>query len=394
MKHHLLVTLVLLWSLAACQPANLQPPVKTSPTLFPVVTDTPSRSSSTATALVVTSARPTSTPAPIATSLPVASLAEKGLLLLWDDHARQYSLLDLNTGAAPYTVRWNPECEWNLLPHTTTAVCERGSGQQYLSDVLRKSEHELPIWDSQLIDWSPNGRLLVYTRGTDGTQDIFSYDLTTNVTQTLATDIDWQKLGSWLTQPILSADGQSLIAVGKPPDHKSYNVFEVMKQGPELRRIGLNDLPATWDIAWSPVARQFVYGATDIEQEIGPSPNYLFVVNMQTDEIRELAKSPESLFFWSRSLEWSPTGKQIAVGLWDLAFNSEPQACVIDVDTARQACLPALRSLSGRFLTWSPSGEYIVVVNTERNLVISNPDGSEAVKLLENVPEDFLLFWR
>jgi hypothetical protein len=67
------------------------------------------------------------------------------------------------------------------------------------------------------------------------------------------------------------------------------------------------------------------------------------------------------------------------------------------VNTAKQVCLAALQSISGRFLAWSPSGEHIAFVNLDKDLVISNPDGTGAVKLWEkvpNVPSDFLLFWR
>jgi Tol biopolymer transport system component len=151
---------------------------------------------------------------------------------------------------------------------------------------------------------------------------------------------------------------------------------------------------STGDIAWSPASRQLVYGATDIEQEIGPSPNYLYMIDEQTGKIQKLAKSPKPLFFWSQSLEWSPTGKQVAVGLWDLAFKSESQACVIDVSTTEQSCIPALRNIGGRFLGWSPSGEHIAFVDLDKNLILSNPDGTGAVKLLENIPSDFSLFWR
>lgn len=391
MKPYLLIVLFLLWSLGACQTANRQPQVGTSPTVLPVATDTPSRSSpaATATTEVITPPIPTATP------LPVVSLTEKGVLLLWDDRAKQYLVLDLSTGAAPQTVHWNSECGWGeLLPYATTAVCTYASGQEYLFDVLENSKQDLPIWDADLIGWSPNGRFLAYTQGPEDMEDVFSYDLTTNVTHTLASGIDRRERAQWFTQPLLSADGQSVVIVRATLDNTSVSVFEMVAEGSELRKVGLDAPPATWDLAWSPVASQFVYGATDIEQEIGPTPNYLYIVDMQTGEIRELAKSPYPLFFGSWSLEWSPTGKQIAVGLSHPASKSEPQGCMIDVDTDSQICLPASRSVNGRFLAWSPSGKHIAFVDTARNLVVSNPDGTDAVKLLENVPKDFLLFWR
>jgi WD40 repeat protein len=338
--------------------------------------------------------RPTSTPRPTATPLPVTSLAEKGNLFVWDNQAKRYEIFDLSTGNLSRVIRWKPECEWELLPHATVTVCENQSGQQYLLDVLKGSTQNLPIWNARLIGWDPNGRFLVFTQGTADSLDIFSYDIPANVTRTLALDIDRQEQNQWLTQPVLSADGQKLIVVRGISDQPNTSVFEIAKIGAQFRQIGLSEPPATWDVAWSPVANQFVYGATDIEQEIGPSPNYLFLVNIQNGEIRELAKSPQPVFFWFWSLEWSPTGKQIAVGLWDLAFKTESQACVINLDNTNPVCHSAQRSINGKFLAWSPTGEHIAFVDTAANLIASDPTGTNAVKLLENVPEDFLLVWR
>jgi hypothetical protein len=383
----------LLFVLAACN--------STAPT--PTVTAVPSSTSTQQPSATFTKAlpeatvqqpRPTSTPKPTATPLPVTSLVEKGILFVWDNQAKQYEMFDLNTGNLSRVIRWTPGCEWEMLPHATVTVCENRSGQQYLLDVLKGSTQNLPIWNARLIGWEPKGRFLAFTQGTADSLDILSYDITANVTRTLALDIDRQEQNRWLTQPVLSADGEKLIVVRGISNQPNTSVFEIAKIGAQFRQIGLSELPATWDVAWSPVANQFVYGATDIEQEIGPSPNYLFLVSIQNGEIRELAESPQPVFFWSWSLEWSPTGKQIAVGLWDLAFKSESLACVIDLDTVRQVCRPALRSINGKFLAWSPTGKHIAFVDTAANLVVSNPNGTEAVTLVKNVPEDFLLVWR
>lgn len=393
MKPYLILGFVLILGLTSCQTTNRPLPNETA-TSIPAVTVTRATPTPASTPVATVTPVPTLTPAPTATPLPVASLAEKGLLLIWDNRARQYEVLDLNTGKSPRTIQWNSECEWELLPHSTMTVCEHQSGQQYLFDLLQGTAQDLPIWNAKLIGWDPNGRFLVFTQGTEDKIDIFSYDITTNVTQTLALDIDRREQERWLTRPALSADAQELIVVRETSDQQSASVFEIAKRGLGFRQIGLNSPPATWDVAWSPTSGQLVYGATDIQQEIGPSPNYLYIVDTQTNKIRRLAKSPDSLFFWSSSLSWSPKGNQIAVGLWDLAFKSEPQTCIINVNTVGQVCLPALRSVDGHFQAWSPSGEHIAFVDLRKNLTISNSDGTEAVKLLANVPSDFLLFWR
>ncbi len=383
----------ILFVLTAC---NSTAPMPTA-TAAPSSTSTP-QPSATPTQIppevTVQQSRRTSTPRPTATALPVASLTEKGIIFIWDNQAKEYEILDLNTGSLPRMIRWKPECEWELLPHTTMMVCEHQSGQQYLLDILKGTTQDLPIHNAKLTGWDPTGRFLVFKRGTADKSDFFSYDITADVTRTITLDINRQEQEKWLTQPMLSADGQKLIVVRGISDQPNASVFEITRMGAQFRQIGLSEPSATWDLAWSPTANQFVYGATDIEQEIGPRPNYLILVDTRNDKRRKLAKSPKLVFFWSWSLEWSPSGKQIAVGLWDPAFKTTPQVCVIEADTAHQTCRPALRSISGKFLAWAPTGKHIAFVDTTANLVISNSDGTEAIKLLENVPQDFLLLWR
>jgi WD40 repeat protein len=393
MKPYLILGFVVMLGLTSCQTTDRPLPSETA-TSIPPVPSTRTAPTPTSTAIATVTPLPTLTPAPTATPLLVASRMEKGLLLIWDDRVKQYEVLDLNTGNPPRTIQWNSECEWDLLPRATTTVCEHRSGRRYLFDILKGTIQDLPVWNAKLTGWDPNGRFLVFTQGAEDDLDIFTYDITTNVTHTLTLHIDQQEQAHWLTRPALSADGQVLIVVGGTSDHPSPSVFEIAKRGSEFRQIGLTEPPATWDVAWSPTAHQFVYGATDIKQEIGPSPNYLYLVDMPTAKVRRLAKSTDPLFFWSSSLSWSPTGKYIAVGLSDLLFESKPQACVIDITTEEEMCLDSLPSSGGLFSVWSPSGEHIAFVDLDRKLTISEPDGTGAVQLLENIPSDFLLFWR
>ena len=213
--------------------------------------------------------RPTSTPKPTATPLPVASLVEKGILFVWDNQAKQYEMFDLNTGTLSRVIRWTPGCEWEMLPHTTVTVCEHQSGQKYLLDILKGSTQNLPIWNAKLTGWDPNGRFLVFTKKTADKLDVFSYDITSNISRTLALDIDRMEQERWLTQPVISADGRELIVVRGMSDQPGTSVFEIARNGVEFRQVGLSEPLATWDIAWSPATNQFVYGATDIEQESG-----------------------------------------------------------------------------------------------------------------------------
>lgn len=384
---------MLIGVLTGCQPSN-RPLLNEATTVSqPVNTVTPIMLAPTSTAVTTMMSAPPA-PTPMATPFPATSLTERGLLLIWDDRVKQYTVLDLNAGNSSHTIRWNPDCEWELLPHATTTVCEHQSGQQYLFDILKETEQDLPIWNAKLIGWDPSGRFLIYSQEAGDRTDFLSVDITTNVTRSLASGIDRPEQERWLTPPALSADGQRLAVVRETFDQKSISVFEITQGGSELRQLGLSAPPATWDIAWSPTSRQLVYGATDIEQEIGPRPNYLVFTDVQTGESQKLGKAPKPLFFWSGSLAWSPTGRQIAVGLWDPAFQSEPQACIIDVNSTGQVCFPALRNVNGHFQAWSPSGEHIAFVDIEKRLTVSNPDGTGAIKLSENVPNDFLLFWR
>jgi Tol biopolymer transport system component len=250
--------------------------------------------------------------------------------------------------------------------------------------VLTDEVRQLPIWNVEWIDSSPNGRFLVYGQKAGETKEsIFSYDLSTHVTQTLAVNISQPEREQWYEPPTLSADGQSLVVVRGTLDGKSVSVFEIVKgTNYQIRQVGLYEPFVTWDIAWSPVARQFVYGATDIEQEIAPMPNYLFLVDMRSGKIRRLAKASD---FYLGPILWSPNGKQIAI----TQISDKPsEVCILDVDTGKQTCPPI------GLPAWSPTGEHIAFVDAARNLAISKPDGSEKVIILENIGDLSALFWR
>lgn len=391
MRQYFFLILSLITIGAGCQATTLQSPIAPIPTFSTAtIVNTPPRPIATASVISTLS---TATLSPTAITLPVTDLSEQGFLLIGDESSQRYLVIDLNTGAQPYGIRKSPGCDWALLPGVTTMVCKHASGQLYLEDVFSGEQQDLPVWNPEWLDWSSNGQFLVYSQEKSEAESIFSYNLSTGVTQTMAVNIDPSEREQWLEPPVLSADGQSLVVARQAEEGPS--VFEIMEEALQLKQIGLDEPFATWDIAWSPVARQLVYGATDIEQEIGPRPNYLFLVNMETGEVQEEAQAPDSLFFWSESLVWSPTGKHIAVGVWDGAFTSKPQACIINIDTMGQTCLPARRSTNGHFLTWSPSGEHIAFVDLDGSLVISNPDGTEQTRLLGDIDtKKFLLFWR
>jgi WD40 repeat protein len=321
-------------------------------------------------------------------------LSEKGRLIIWSREPERFLIIDLDEGTEPYTVRGNADCEWQLLPGSTNVVCGVVTDQYYLLDVLDRSRQKIRVEDVELLGWSPNGQFLLFMedKDEDRGKSVFSYDTTTHVTRTLATNITPHEQGNWLERPVLSANGDTLAVIRYTADGKSISAFELYQDG--VRQLGLSNPPATWDIAWSPLSPRFVYGATDIEQEIGPHPNILFMVDVQTGEIRELAKAPAPSFFWPWSLEWSPNGRQVAAGLWDLSFRTKPQICIVDVDSLQQTCLPARRGLDGSFLAWSPSGEHITYVDIYEDLIVSRSDGTAAVKLLDNIGDDVILFWR
>lgn len=331
MKPYLLLSLVLILGLSGCQTTNRPLSIETSTGSLPAATVTLARLTPISTSVATVTPLPTLTPAPTATPLPVVSLADKGLLLIWDDQAKQYRVLDLNTGSPPQIIQWNPECEWELLPQATLTVCEHQSGQRYLRDIVKGVTQDLPIWNADLLAWDATGRFLAFSYGVGDKANFFSYDMTTNVTQTLGVSIARQEQESWLGSPALSSSGQQIAVVSQFPDPRNTSVFEIAGGSADLRQIGLTEPPATGDLAWSPTSQQIIYGATDVEQEVGPFPNYLFLIDKQTNKIRELVKSPKFLFFWLSSLSWSPKGNLIAVGLWDPAFQSESQVCIIDV---------------------------------------------------------------
>jgi WD40 repeat protein len=381
------IVAVLIGLIVGCQTVIIPTPVvKISPTI--ISTSKIPLPTPTAPVILTATALPSRTPIPTSTPLSVSSLAEKGRIFVWSNKTKNYLVVDLNAGTIS-TIRWNPACEWRLLPNTTVTVCENAAGQFYLYDLIVGTKLETSINDAEIIGWSPNGQFLVYSHNIDAGEPILSYQISTNTTETLTARLNLD----WLELPVLSADGQTLIAARNYAAWTS-RIFEIVRGTSQYRQIGLDKPFSTGDIAWSPVSRRFVYGATDIEQEIGPMPNYLYIVDIQTGKIRELGKSPARLLFWPSSLEWSPTGEEVAVGIWDLAFRSDPQACTINVSTTNQVCLSAQRGYDGRFSAWSPSGEHIAFIDMHNSLVVAKPDGSETVTLLPGIEDDFILMWR
>lgn len=340
------------------------------------------------------SLQPAASPRATTTPLPVADLQEVGTI--WIGHSQTDSLGVVNLGSGQVdTLKIPARCsDFSLVFETTQVVCIGSAGQLQLLDLLTDEMRDLSIPARRWYEISPNGPYLTYLYYDSQTQseNIASYGLIEDNNTLLALNITATD-DTWLTQPTVSYDGQHL-AVVKYAEPNDYQVFEFVPGTSQYRQLSFGERRATWDIAWSPTALQLIYGATDIEQEIGNSPNYVMLVDIVTGQTRQLAKAPDGQFyqnFWNDPI-WSSDGSRVLMVL-------EQKLCVITITTGEESCTQVAEADQKINLPiWSPGGDNIAFMrgslgSSIDELVVFTPSEQRVTVLLTNVKAD-RLFWR
>jgi Tol biopolymer transport system component len=238
----------------------------------------------------------------------------------------------------------------SILPGTEEVVCGY-PGRYILRNLVTGGEQQLPIENTcRFYGWSPNGRFLIYEYcKPDGSYRLTTYDLVTQIEQEVASFSQSFGEREWNTIPLISYDGEHLIAGGK-------TVFEIDPKTLERHPIGVLEPLTTWDIALSPTANQIVYGVTDIFQEIGSFPNYLYLYDFDSGENSLLATAPEgNVYDWFFSTPiWSPDGSKVVVA-------SGSYLCVIEIILLEQTCHDLFPYEGLSSMTWSPGSQYIAI---------------------------------
>ena len=356
-------------------------------TVAPVYTFTPSTTSNS------TSLVPTTTPSPTlwAEITNINLLDEEGAIWAYIKESSQYLVIDLDQGSY-YLVNGPPAgCRHTPLALKFDVICKRESdGRVYLYDLITGNIQELPIVDASTI-WasSVSGDYILYDliTGSDS-HTLYSYNLTNQTITTVAS----LSLRGWSIIPHPSPDGKYLVGV-----YDGY-LAELDQATGEYRMIS-SDVPRVTDnVAWSPVASQFAYGATDLAIEIGVRANYLYLMDMESGQIRLLATPPyappHNMYDEYGWPVWSPDGDKIAT-------LSGAAICIIIVGTGEQTC--EYRNIPDNadnylvnWVTWSPNGKYIAFLEyglNDGNLVLFSLADEKFDTLLSDI-DITGLFWR
>lgn len=281
----------------------------------------------------------------------------------------------------------DPRCGVAPIPRATSVVCQ-GDGRLFLVDILDGKSRDLGIGTHDYYEWDPTGSYLMYLSEVNGTTLVHSLGLTSSITATFPEGA----VGApdrWLDPPKLDPSGKKLlIALTSEAAPNNARVYV----GDSATATPIPLTPAgqmvTWDLEWSPQGDSFVYGVTDVIQEIGPRPNMIYRYDFSRNLSHLLVRAPDGDSFVSWSLEYSPSGDRIFVAL------ASGAVCVVDLNAPRLDCMHAQRDDRGRYAAWSPDGTDYALVDAQRRLVVIDSQNRVKTIVRSEVPDRFTLFWR
>lgn len=373
---HLCATLAMGAVLSSCVRAT--PPLPAMPA---TIADIPSPSSAAPTRSPVP---PTYEPPHVTTG---GTVLPSSVVVLEDLQRNAFALLFPGTTSPP---TWNaipPDCISGTLPWRPWLLCGSDKDNAELFYIVDGSRTQLPFGFDKVVGVSSDGSMILFSKvEEDGTLLYSAFDYCNGTSWNLFSGSSRALEERWLTHPSLAADGFTLAVITDLPG-KMTAAPALLEPGPSVRGLTQGSPPATWDLAWSPVGMNLAYGATDIEQEVAPMPNLIYVVDTDTDRSRLLVRANSDVgFFTSRSIQWSPTGDDLSVGNGD-------EACILDVETSQQRCFRAIAAENGAMVAWDPSGRRLAHVDETRQLIVTDSEGDGPVVLVNDVPGAFRTDW-
>jgi TolB protein len=180
--------------------------------------------------------------------------------------------------------------------------------------------------------WSPNGRLLAYSRG-----QAFCH----------AGSCDWGAMAAGIS--VMAADG---------------------RQARELTSLGeaIDDFRTDESPSWSPDSKRIAFTRT-VDDETDPA-NGIYVIGVDGEGLRRISPAP------ARSLAWSPDGSTIAY-----VHKSGGYVGLLDVATRRARRLRS--GLAGHSsVDWSPRGQFLAIA-TGRAVFVVRSTGGVARRVVE-----------
>lgn len=390
---HLVICFYLVaFGLASCGGAGATPsgsatvtePVPSQTAIVSKPSATLVKSSQTATA----TPKPSATAAPLPTSTVIDTPNLEGSLWLLTDHKQPYYLrVDMKSGETKQ-VKIPPACTSSSLPASTYVIC-RSQQELSLLDLQTGVSHILPFKEPDWFDLTGNRQLLYYGfTDTGGSTIVYSYNLAKAIETSVATVPN-----NLITIPALSSDGAHLVFV-RDIRPNSARIFESIPGTATYRQVGPNAPPATWAMTWSPTAAQLIFGATDVQSEIGYFTNYLYLLDFDSHKTRLLIAAPkgESFGYPLNPEIWSSDGENVALSVRNTL-------CVVSIVDSRQECISAApESYDITGAAWSPDGTRIAFgmqqpgLSATSQLMLYEPATRQVTSLLKNT-EFQGLFW-
>lgn len=367
----ILLTLVLLFLLAACETNQLAPTTSITPTKIPTRTPWPTYS-------------PNPTIQTPASSEMNISFTGSGVLFDWDVSQIKLSCLinDLQCDTEMVNVLASIDLnawEINISPDGTKMI--------FLSDYpSRQSDIFLYEFEDQsvtrltnsedyefMLNWSPSGELIAYVDS--GPRRIYVITNDGNPHLTLpATHMQ-------IFSPIWSNDGTRIAYYANDGEHSTNYLYYYDLETGESTQLPVSRVNTNYDIVWSPDDELIIYYKNQSAVDI-------CILEIKSTNTTCLTRIPES----DSNPDWSPDGKKIAFSVLN-QYSGSSSIWVMDSDGSNKF---RVSSVYGEYTrpTWVLNSEYLLcdkrIDNIWQPVLISLSDETE-IRLAET---SFDLRWQ
>ncbi|MBW3596731.1 MAG: hypothetical protein KY475_05585 [Planctomycetes bacterium] len=230
----------------------------------------------------------------------------------------------------------------DLIPQLTlTAASTRHGRIDVIKFDSKGAELELLVADPKAVmepAWSPDGRLLAVVAFRTGVGQIFVMDRDTRSVINLTKTESYERLPAW------SPDGTQLAFTSNRSGNQDILVMDA--DGSNVVNLTSHE-GYDADPAWSPDGKKIAFASRRDGR-----PFRLFVMNSDGSNQRPLFE--EDLNGWLLP-DWSPGGKQIAVGKFE---SGSVQLYILDIESNALQPVTAMPGLNV-YPRWSPDGRFI-----------------------------------